>query len=828
MSDSALVFLSRMVPVQSLWRGGLLIAGLTCLTALRGESPSTSSASLPALDYKKEVEPILDRYCFDCHGNGIQKGKVSLDEFSSDSDRLSRHDLWLKVLKNVRAGLMPLEGEPRPTPVELAVVERWIKSSALELNPADPDPGRVTVRRLNRVEYRETIRELMGIDYDSEAEFPADDTGHGFDNLGEVLSSSPLLFEKYLQAATAVVDRAVPRQPTTPRRRVIAARDFKRGPGEGGGDLRAMTGGTATQVISLEEAGEYEVNIEAFIRRSFDFDSARATLLILVDGVERARHDVEWGSAPIRFTSTETWGGGKHELTLRLLPEAPGSATRETYVDVRIGSALVTGPMAKDKWIPTENYRRFFSRASPPESAAEQEIYLRDSLRTFATRAFRRPVDEATVDRLAAIARSVVHEPGKRFEDGFARAAMAVLASPRFVFRIEEPQNDDTHARFPRIDEYALATRLSYFLWSSMPDEELFALAGRGALRENLRAQVERMLKDPKSKGFIRNFAGQWLQARDIETVSINARVILNEAGEREVDAKTAFDGSVRKALRAETEATFEHVIRENRSVLEWVDSDYTFLNAKLAAHYKLPPVDGAELRKVVLPEGSVRGGILTQGSVLAVTSNPTRTSPVKRGLFVLENLMGLPPPPPPPDIPTLEEAKKGHGKELSLRDALTEHQASPLCSSCHARMDPIGFALENFDAMGRWRETESKQPIDASGRLVTGESFTDIRELKRILVTERRLDVYHGMTEKFLMYALGRGLDYRDVETVDQIVTALEANGGKFSELLYGIIESAPFQKMRREAASPSPIASATPPASLTSLLSPRPLTLP
>jgi len=805
---------------------GCLAVGLALVPAYGATSPAPSASVLSPVqvDFQRDVEPLLDKYCYDCHGNGIRKGKVVLDEFAPDEDMLSHHDLWLKVLKNVRAGLMPADNEPRPSSAEIATLERWIKFQAFKLDPANPDPGRVTVRRLNRVEYRETIRDLMGVGYDSEAEFPADDTGHGFDNLGEVLSSSPLLFEKYLQAASTVVDLAVPRQPTAPRERIASPRDFERADGSSGQDLKGKTGGTATHTFNVDRAGEYRLVFDATVRESFNFDATEAEFVLLVDGVERAKHAVVWDGPPIRFESTGHWEAGKHQLVLKLEPKLAGEGTGGTFVDLRIGSAKLTGPMAEEHWLPTKNYSRFFSRPAAPTTAEARETYAREALRTFASRAFRRPVDEKTVIRLAAIARDVYNEPGKRFEDGFARAAMAVLASPRFLFRLEEPLASDAGHGFARIDEYSLASRLSYFLWSSMPDEELIALAGRGELRSVLSAQVARMLQDPKSKAFVRNFAGQWLQARDIETVSINARVVLNDNGRRGVEAKTAFDGSMRRALRAETEMYFDYVMREDRSLLELIDSDYTFLNAKLAAFYELPLVVGDELRKVTLPSDSVRGGVLTQGSVLAVTSNPTRTSPVKRGLFVLENLIGQPPPPPPPDIPALEAAQHADGQELSLRAALAQHRDSPQCASCHLRMDPIGFALENFDAMGRWRETDAKESIDASGTLITGETFKDIRDLKRILANERRLDCYQGITEKFMTYALGRGLDYYDIYSVDEIVASLDRQQGRFSALLTGIIESAPFQKMRTVSPdSTESTVSAAPPA-LTSVVNVQP----
>ena len=775
----------------------LFVAAAAAVAAVGGAS---AADRLPAPDYARDVQPLLDMYCYDCHGNGVHKGQVALDEFSSDQDLYDQHGLWLKVLKNVRAGLMPAEGEPKPTAAELATLERWIKTQVFKSDPAQPDPGHVTVRRLNRVEYRETIRELMGVDYDSEAEFPADDTGHGFDNLGEVLSSSPLLFEKYLQAAATVVDKAVPRQPRVPRQMTTSPRDFTRSDGARNALVKGQAGGATTTVFTIKEAGEYRLEMEAGVARSFDFDPASSLATIRINGEEVMQQELRWGSKSLRLDRTLDLPAGRLELTLALEPQTGGDGVDATFFDVRVGSARLTGPLAPDKWVPADNYRRFFPRSQPPTDAAGRDAYARTILRAFATRAYRRPVAEATIDRLVTLARSVYSQPDQRLEDGFARAAMAVLASPSFIFRLEEPLAADHAERFPRIDEFALASRLSYLLWSSMPDRELLELAEKGMLRQHLPAQVDRMIASPKSKAFVRNFVGQWLQARDIETVSINTRVILGDRRLSFDDLRKAFDGSVRRALRSETEAYFDHVLREDRSLLELIDSNYTFLNAKLAAYYGLPPIEGDELRKVELPPDSVRGGILTQGTVLAVTSNPTRTSLVKRGLFVLENIVGQPPPPPPVNIPPLDESGRSHGKAVSLREVLAEHRASPQCSSCHTRMDPIGFALENFDAMGRWRATEDGLPIDASGQLATGETFSDIRDLKRLLVNERRLDTYQGITEKFLIYALGRGIDYRDVPTVDSIVDALESSGGKISTLVMGVVQSAPFQRMRRD----------------------------
>jgi hypothetical protein len=416
---------------------------------------------------------------------------------------------------------------------------------------------------------------------------------------------------------------------------------------------------------------------------------------------------------------------------------------------------------------------------------------------------------------------------------------VAVLASPRFIFREEDVEPAKPGEAHPLIDEYALASRLSYFLWSTMPDDELLDLAGKKQLRANLGAQLDRMMNDPRSKEFVRNFAGQWLQARDIGTVAINSLdIFLREnpdpnfekarqlfrrlqtvpEGERTAEfeaqiaeARKAFravvrrprpelNGSLRDAMLQETERYFEHIIKEDRSLVELIDSNYTFLNEELANHYDIPGVEGDRMRKVELPPHSPRGGVLTQGTVLAVTSNPTRTSPVKRGVFILEAILGTPPAPPPPNIPALEDAASAEEiAKMSLRETMDLHARNKMCASCHSRMDPLGLALENFNAMGKWRVSEMGQPIDTAGKLITGEEFKDVRDLKRVLATEHTEDFYHSFAEKLLTYALGRGVEYYDVDTLDQLVAKLEESGGKPSVLLRAIVESAPFQQRRR-----------------------------
>jgi hypothetical protein len=446
---------------------------------------------------------------------------------------------------------------------------------------------------------------------------------------------------------------------------------------------------------------------------------------------------------------------------------------------------------------------------------------------------------------LVAVAEKVYAQAGKTFEAGIADAMVAALSSPRFLFRLEQRDpRSASGAAFADVDEYSLASRLSYFLWSTMPDEELFRLAGNGELRKNLAKQVARMLSDPRSKELIQNFTGQWLQTRDVTGIDINARAVLaRDSGEQrdrerrrqryhelmdipeskrtpeqkaelqqmyerrrrlQNEPQIELDSDLRRVLREETEKSFGYVLHEDRSVLELVESDYTFLNEKLAKHYGITNLNitGSEMRRVKLPAGSPRGGVLTDGGVLIVTSNPDRTSPVKRGLFILDNFLGTPAPPPPANVPALEVSEKDFkDHEPTLRESLSVHREKPMCASCHERMDPLGLAFENFNALGMWREQERKQPIDAAGKLITGETFDSVRELKHILVTNHRLDFYRCLTEKLLTYALGRGMEYYDVETMDTIVERLDREGGRSSVLLQGVIESAPFQKMRTKA---------------------------
>ena len=822
-----------------------------------------------AAQFHKDIQPILENYCYDCHADGLDKGHVAFDKFASDQALVQNTELWLKVLKNVRAGIMPPAKKDRPNAEELHALEKWIKYGAFGIDPADPDPGRVTLRRLNRAEYRNTIRELTGVEFKAEEEFPPDDTGYGFDTIGDVLTISPLLLEKYMEAAEKIVAEAVPTVPLVMREETIPGNRFRRDtdaavadgprkiddndddPRAGRGDVRILSLYKPARLVHTHKAdvgGTYRVTLELNVRGEFDFDPGRTWVLFTVDDQVLASQEFGWSNGKTsKLEFDQTWEPGEKKMAFELEPLTP-SDKRKGGVDMRLVSVQVRGPAEPEHLVRPKNFDRFYTK-DPPADSAERKQYAREIIERFARRAYRRPVDAGTLDRLVAIAEDGYSAPGKRFEEGVQRALVAVLASPRFVFRVEDADPKSPAGSHPLVDEYALASRLSYFLWSSMPDEELLRLAQRGELRRNMAQQVKRMLADRRAQAFLENFPGQWLQVRDVDGISIDERTVLaRDSGEDkdmlraqeerralfakieqlpEAERQKEFEkirsqsrnrrrfgppavelnGELRRAMRLETEKMFEYIVREDRPVLDLVDSDYTFLNERLARHYGIEGVKGNEVRKVELPKDSPRGGVLTQGAVLVVTSNPTRTSPVKRGLFVLDNMLGTPTPPPPADIPQFEESEKAFkDHDPTTREILQVHRENALCRSCHARMDPLGLALENFNALGMYRTTERKQPLDVGGQLVTGEQFNGIKELKQILKTKRKGDFYRCLTEKMMTYALGRGPEYYDVEAVDRVVERLEKEDGHFSALMMGVIESAPFQKVRKPEPAPVP----------------------
>ena len=756
-----------------------------------------ASAAEPKFNYEKQILPMLEEYCYDCHGEGTKKGDFALDKYTSLESHFANTELWFTVWKNVASQLMPPADKAQPKPEDRERLLRWIETAVFKVDPANPDPGRVTIRRLNREEYRYTILDLLGVQFDTDEAFPADDTGYGFDTIGDVLNISPLLMEKYLAAAQDIVGDAIegagPRIPT-----LYISGDQIRVEPERKKTAKYLPFGqaaTAGNVRSIEYPGRYKITVEMRVQGSSEASSQTAKVALGVDGKALETMNLGWDqSKTIKLTGQATLKKGDNLLTIDVTPENP-PLDGEKPLNLSVTNVSLNGPLDGSHLEYPKQYYRVFPDGPPPVDAAARSAYARKILRGLADRAFRRPVDEPTLNRLVALAESVARQPKMAFEAGIGHALTAILASPRFIFRAETQPEPNNAGRIVPIDEFALAARLSYFLWSSLPDDALFTLAREGKLRADLRAQVDRMLADPRSRRFVSNFVGQWLQTRDVEGINVDVRIFLHLKND---EAYRVFNQRLRLAMRDETELMFANLLTENRSALDLLTADYTFLNEQLASFYGIPGVKGTEMRKVLLPPESHRaGGILTHGSTLDVTSNPTRTSPVKRGLFILDNILGTPAPPAPPNVPDLEQSKKG-GKKLTMRELMAVHRERALCASCHARMDPLGFALENFTPLGTWRDTDNGKPIDIAGQLITGEKFKDVAELAHVLATSRRDDFYRCLTEKLLTYAIGRGLEYYDTVTVDHIVTAMKADNGAMRTLIYGIVESAPFQKRR------------------------------
>lgn len=749
-------------------------------------------------EFGETIEPILETYCYDCHGDGSAKGDFSLDEYGDLSAHLSDHDLWLKVWTNLRSQLMPPAKKDQPEAEEREVVLRWIEREVFRLDPENPDPGRVTVRRLNREEYRNTVRDLFGVDYEVQENFPPDDTGYGFDTIGDVLSLSPLLLEKYLAAAEDIMAEALPENAARVPEQVLTGKDFRQPdkPGETGRLMEFERPHTVRAERSVRHAGRYEIEMQYRVTGAMDATDNTATLVLLLDGEEIARERVGWDyRKKIRMGGQRELKKGKRRLEVRIEP-GQKAAEGEDPLRIAVEQVRLRGPLEHGMWMYPESYQRVLFRGPGPEGRKKRAEYAREIMTRMVRRVFRRSAEEGTVERLVALAMAKDAEKGATFEDGIRHAMVALLSSPRFLFRAEVQAEPDNRGKVVPLDEFALASRLSYFLWSSCPDDELLRLAEEGQLRARLGAQVDRMLEDPKSARFVRNFTGQWLHARDMVGVNINARVILGLR--RTSEANRLFNLQTRLDMKRETEMFFSHILREGRPALELLTADYTFLNNRLAKYYGLPEVEGAEFRRVELGENRQRGGLLSQGTFLVVTSNPTRTSPVKRGMFVLENLLGTPPPPAPPEVPELEEAGKKEDRELTMRELMERHRSEPVCKSCHARMDPIGLALENYNAVGMWRDREGGEPIDTAGRLVTGEQFSGVEELKELLATSRRQDFHRCLAEKLLTYAIGRGVEYYDGPTIDAIVARAEGAGGSLRDFVDGVIASTPFQQRR------------------------------
>ncbi len=745
------------------------------------------------VSYEKEVLPILEEHCFDCHGDETTKGDISLDSWDSSRSRISDIGTWKDVLKNVSLKLMPpAKRKSQPSDQERKKIIDWIENEVFRLDPDNPDPGRVTIRRLNKQEYNNTVKDLMMVDFEPAKDFPPDDSGYGFDNIGDVLSISPVLLEKYLKAAEQVTSAAIRTSDPPKKTKKYEAGALKGGEDRGGARI-LPTYGSVTVRHKFSQGGEYIVKIRAGAEQA---GNEPAKMPLYVRGKKRRTFEVKNRPEKMqvyeyRLRIDDEEFARKYEVDngIQLIetkfindfydPKNKDPKRRDR--NLFIGSIEVEGPLgvSNDK-LPNFHQKIFNGLEISPENRIKEAKKI---LWKFTSRAYRRKVPEAEIERLMRFVRIGIEEGGDyAFENGIKLACQAVLASPFFLFRGEiQPDPNDPDATY-RIDEYSLASRLSYFIWSSMPDDELFLHATQSTLRKNLKSQVNRMLKDPKAKSLTSNFAGQWLQLRDVSIV--------------DPDPKTykEFDDELKISMKRETEMLFEHIVKEDLPVTDLLSAPYSFINKRLSMHYGIKGFEGDGFRKTSL-EGTRRKGILTHGSILTITSNATRTSPVKRGKWILENILGTLPPEPPPGVDELDGNKKLKG---NLRQRLEQHREDPNCSSCHALMDPLGLVYENFNGIGKWRENDEGVPIDASGKLVSGESFKTHEEFQKILLTAKREDFLRCASEMMLTYALGRGIEFYDKLAIEAIVKFLKSSNLKFSSLVFGVVNSVPFQYRR------------------------------
>jgi len=755
--------------------------------ATRAESTGKTKGGQPTGDaaFQTQVKPLLGKYCLGCHGEK-KKGDLDLRVYTDEASVLRDRKTFAKVIKNLQAHEMPPEKKTQPTPEERELIAAWIQSEIFKCDCDHPDPGRVTIRRLNRAEYNNTIRDLVGVDFQPADDFPADDSGYGFDNIGDVLSLPPVLLEKYLAAARKILHQAIVTDlKAKPLQHFDADALDGTAPGEslGGGIKRLGREGNIFVAVNFPHDGEYILRAKAYGEQA---GPEPARMSFSLDDKELKRFDVKAEEpAPEIYETRLQVAAGAHKFAAAYLnnyrnPKDPDPKNRDRNLVIHYLDVEDTDP-SHPVALP-ESHRRIFFRQPTPGTKAE---VARELIGRFATRAFRRPVTKEEVDRLMKLF-ALADTHGESFERSVKVALEAVLVSPYFLFRGElQPEPNNPSVVRP-VDEFALASRLSYFLWSSLPDDELFALAERKALRKNLEQQVKRMLKDPKVKAFVDNFAGQWLQIRNLKLAAPDKKLF------------PEFDDDLRAAMAKETEMFFTDIVRQDRSVLEFLDANFTFINERLARLYGIQGVRGDDFQRVSL-KGTHRGGLLTQASILTVTSTPTRTSPVKRGKWVLENILGAPPPPPPPDVPELKDGKEA-ALTGTLRQRMEQHRQNPMCAACHARMDPLGFGLENFNGIGEWRQKEGDFSIDPAGKLVSGETFDGPDDLKTILMKRKRDDFVHCLTEKMFTYALGRGVEYYDKCAVDQITKRLAKGRYKFSTLISEIVKSTPFEMRRGE----------------------------
>ena len=794
------------------------------------QGPTVQAASTGSVSPATDARAFLDRHCVACHNDRLRTANLLLD--AADVSHIGAGaETWEKVVRKLRSGAMPPAGRRRPEPAALDSFVTWLETELDREAAAHPNPGRVVDHRLNRFEYGNAIRDLLALEMDTEELLPADESDQGFDNIAEVLSMSPTLLGRYMFAARRISQLAVGDPTIGPAVETFnLSRGLRQDERMNEGLPYGTRGGTLIRhYFPLD--GEYLVKIR--LGRNFTNSRIRAIrtreeIDVLLDGALVHRFTIGgecndsnsdsphctgsgiYRTSPYHLTADDTLevrfsaSAGMHDLGVAFVRKSvltegmaptllPPRHTSSTYEAPRmdVDTVRLEGPFDPTGPGDTPSRRRIF--VCRPAGEADAEPCAREILGTLARRAYRRPVTDADVETLLQFYRSGYGEGG--FERGIQEGLARLLVSPQFLFRIERDPAQLAAGGVYEISDLELASRLSFFLWSSMPDDELLDIAADGKLRDPgvLGAQVRRMLADPRAAALARNFGGQWLYIRNLQAVDPDA------------SAYPDFDDNLREAFQRETELFIESQMRDDRPLTELLTADYSYLNERLARFYGVRNVYGAHFRRVPLRDPN-RAGLLGHGSVLTVTSYATRTSPVVRGKYLLDNILGAPPPPPPPNVPALEDAAGDGHEPASIRELMATHRRNPACATCHLRMDPLGFALENFDGIGRWRDMDGPTPIDASGVLPDGTAFDGPVEFREALL-DRSGEFVRTFAEKLLTYALGRPVQHYDIPAVRAILRDAAAEDHRWSSLVLGIVESPPFQ-MRRVREEPAAVA--------------------
>ena len=763
------------------------------LTGLLSCAASASAAEQPVAG---AVRAVVGKFCVECHGADAAKGGLNLEKILPED--VSRHsDAWEKVVRKLNARHMPPIGKPRPDERTYSAIVSSLETTLDRAAAAKLNPGRTdTVRRLNRTEYQNTIRDLLALDIDAAALLPADEASHGFDNV-TVGTLSPTLLDRYITAAQKIARLAVGGAQRAPGGDTIRIKpDITQEERVDG--LPLGTRGGALIRHTFPQDGEYEFQLRLTRDRNEEVEGLKEPheFLLLIDREQMRNaivrppgakgHDLV--DAHLKFRLPVK--AGPHDLGVTFLknPASLRETARQPYTaqfnmhrhprsSPAVYQVSITGPFGAHGPGDTQSRSRIF--IAQPKSPGEEETCAKQILSTLMRRAYRRPVSDADLARPMEFFRDGRKEAN--FDAGIEAALSAVLVSREFLFRVEQEPKGLAGKSPYRITDLELASRLSFFLWSSVPDDELLDVAARGQLNQPdvLAKQTRRMLADPRSLSLVSNFASQWLHLRNLDSITPDGRLFPD------------FDDNLRQAMRRETELLFEEVLRDDRSVLDLLRTDHTFLNERLAKHYGIPNIYGPRFRRVALGPETPRGGLLRHASVLTVTSYATRTSPVIRGNWILGTLLGTAPPPPPPNVPALED--NAVSASLPVRERLAQHRANAACASCHDLMDPVGFALENFDALGRWRTLEEGRPVDASGGFPDGAKFTGVAGLEQALLNRPELFA-STLTEKLLTFALGRGVESFDAPAVRQVVRDAKADNHRFSAIVLGIVKSTPF----------------------------------